>query len=863
MSLTFAHPLALSILLLTPALLLMQGNRVYASDSARRVAIGLRVLVLAALALALARPFLAWPDDRITTVFLLDASGSSGVERLRAAQSWVDGARRSMRPADGASVVVFGTDPGPGASDSPLADGGATRDLATAIRLAEGLLPPTGHRQVVLLTDGHAGGKSRREEAAEHVRRLSIRGIELDVVLLPTSGKTGGARVVAIDVPARVREGEAEDVAVVVESEVAGAGRLRFWTDGELIADQQVELASGRTRLVVGRVPDRQGYHRFRARVDLPGDPVPENDELDGYAVVVPRARVLVVAGPTADAEPLRAALNEQGMMVTVHLPEAVPPRVTDLVSYDAVVLDNVPAAGLSPEQMKALESFVRDHGRGLVNVGGDRSYAPGGYSGTVLDGILPVSSKVPMVRKKVPVALLLLIDTSESMARGNARDTKIAMAKGAAAEAVAALEDDDQVGVMIFDTRARVVVPFQRVGEAASREGIRDLIGRITPGGGTNIHDSLRAGFELVRRQDSAARHAVILTDGRVYDYRSYDELVQGFSDERITLSGIAVGDDADAQLMRWLSERGGGRYYFTGDPSELPRILTEETRLANRPSVVDVPFEPLIGTSSPLLRGLPPQLPRLGGYVLTSPKPMASVPLVSPQGDAVLAQWQYGLGRVVAWTSDAGQRWSGDWLRRQEFARLWSQTIRWTLPSPLDRALSGRVEVIGDAAKLVVEAAGPGGEPLSLRTVSALVVRPDGSEEALSLSETGPGIYEGQLRPVAPGSHVLWVGLHEGGRLIAEDLSGFVVSYPPEYADLGIDREAFRKLAQATGGKVLEDPAHVFDRAGGSWSGGTLELWPYLALLSLALFLVDVSFRMAIQHAIWRRGRGPRMTD
>ena len=44
----------------------------------------------------------------------------------------------------------------------------------------------------------------------------------------------------------------------------------------------------------------------------------------------------------------------------------------------------------------------------------------------------------------------------------------------------------------------------------------------------------------------------------------------------------------------------------------------------------------------------------PQLKGYVITTPRQSAQVLLTTPRGDPLLAAWQYGLGRALAWTSD-----------------------------------------------------------------------------------------------------------------------------------------------------------------------------------------------------------------
>ena len=67
-----------------------------------------------------------------------------------------------------------------------------------------------------------------------------------------------------------------------------------------------------------------------------------------------------------------------------------------------------------------------------------------------------------------------------------------------------------------------------------------------------------------------------------------------------------------------------------------------------------------------------------------MRAPKPAGLVVLshVTKHGlDPILAQWQYGLGRVVAWTSDAQGRWSANLVSRGQGNRLADDIVRGAL--------------------------------------------------------------------------------------------------------------------------------------------------------------------------------------
>jgi len=69
--------------------------------------------------------------------------------------------------------------------------------------------------------------------------------------------------------------------------------------------------------------------------------------------------------------------------------------------------------------------------------------------------------------------------------------------------------------------------------------------------------------------------------------------------------------------------------------------------------------------------------EIPPARGYVLTHPKPLAEV-LMKVEDNPLLVTWRYGLGRVVAFTSDLSGRWGRDWLRWERFPQWSSQLAR-----------------------------------------------------------------------------------------------------------------------------------------------------------------------------------------
>ena len=291
--------------------------------------------------------------------------------------------------------------------------------------------------------------------------------------------------------------------------------------------------------------------------------------------------------------------------------------------------------------------------GAGWSSSGAPPSYGPGGYAGTMLEEALPVTVKVTDGRERQRVALLLIMDKSGSMGYDPLGGKgKIEMAKEAVRLAARSLAEGDQVGLIVFNDRQEWVVPLTTIGDEATRGAIDRKIEAIEPDGGTEILPALSVGLDAIRNAEADARHIVLLSDGkaRTGTRESYQRLLDDALTDRTTLSTIAIGEDADTDLLNFLADEGGGRYHFTVRDEEIPQLTLEEARSAGSQSVIRGAFRPIQTAPSPILAALRAgtALPDLAGYDFAEAKPDAQVILTSDREDPVLAKWQYGLGRV-----------------------------------------------------------------------------------------------------------------------------------------------------------------------------------------------------------------------
>ena len=336
-------------------------------------------------------------------------------------------------------------------------------------------------------------------------------------------------------------------------------------------------------------------------------------------------------------------------------------------------------------------------------------------------------------------------------------------------------------------------------------------------------------------------------MTDGESTD-RGYEDLIARMKPAQVTLSTLAIGSDADTKLLNSLARLGGGRYYFTERGNQIPKIASKETTILTRNAIVEGQVATVVSEPSPILRTLSGDFPTLSGYVATTRKDRATTALESERGHPLLAHWQYGLGRVVAWASEAQRGWTGDWDKWSEAPRFWSQAVRWALPAPIrsDFQVAARVEPDGRHLDLSAQSLGPDGRFADLQDTRATVVSPDGSAREVVLPQRAPGTYELYTRVDQPGTYrVLFT---QGST--KEEVAGFVVPDAPEAHTLGTNVSLLEDLARRTNGHPLRDPADLgAERTSPTASGGpTLDLWPWLLALALVLLPLDVYVRRRV---------------
>ncbi len=856
MGISFDEPLLLLILPVGLAIIvaLHLAARRRVGRGRRRIALLVRATLLTFLVFAIAGFQLVLPVDRLATVFVVDLSDSVGSAGRDESLAYIRESLAAMPDGDQAGIVAFGRDALVERLPSDVRDLAAidstplksATDIGGALRLAAALFPDDAQKRIVLLSDGNDTTGSGQTEAA----LAAARGVRIETHVI---GRSGGDEVLVerVVAPTTARLGEELEVTAEVSSTVAQPATARLFVDGTLAGTVPVQLAAGPNRVVFRFTPKEPGFHTFRVVIEAARDTFDQNDRADANTIVKGEPKVLVAAGDDAVGAQLVAALKKQGQQVDTVVPELIPDDLAGLAAYDSLVLVDVPRLRLSDRQLAAMQVFVRDLGKGLVMVGGPRSYGAGGYTKTPLEETLPVDMGVRDRDKQPDVSLVVVIDKSGSMDachcnsfdQGGASSTggvrKVDIGKEAILRAAAALTARDSLGVVAFDESAHWVVKTEPLGDIKDLQG---ALGAIQPNGQTNIFAGLDQAVQALQGSTSQRKHIILLTDGWSRS-GEYSGILARMKAAGITLSTVGAGGGS-SPLLEQLAKQGGGRYYNAVDASSIPDIFLKETQQVAGEQIVEERFFPIQTGSSPILRGLESGLPALAGYNGTTAKPAANTVLVSDRDDPVLAQWQYGLGRSVAWTSDATGHWAASWVGWDGFARFFSQAVSWTFPGEETGGIDASFETSGEKTTLRVESTGEDGSPRDFYDTLATVVGPDLTPRQVDLVQTAPGVYEAPLGELDPGGYLVRVTQTRAGSTALGRTLGLVAPTAAEYRRLGANEPLLAALRSATGGTELAAPADAW-RHDLRLTTSSTELWPLLLILAMLLWPLDIALR------------------
>jgi Ca-activated chloride channel family protein len=722
-------------------------------------------------------------------IFLVDVSSSMKHRNMERAIESLDDALSNLPTGSRFSVIQFGSEP-----HQTTELKAATAETLDVLRSASSLSPPDWMdlrstniekaldaalsltspdrpANVILITDGEAkDGNTRMLLTSRRRENLSVRWLEpqrdapgIDAVL---SGFYG---------PSVARKGQAIPFVVEAYSTSRVDGRIIVTIAGRQARKEiSVALEPNRpNRFNLQITPESTGEITVTARLLVAGDAMPENNELSKSLRVVDRGHVVYVSRESGVPTVVRS-LRMGGWSVDWLRPAQFPSSFNALGEVEAIILDDVAIGDMSGAAWVTLEKAVRGGGAGLIVLGGKNSFAAGGYRGSRLENILPVTSEAPETKGRA--AIMFVVDKSGSMGQTQNSTERFSYAREAVLGTVAALDESDLVGLLLFDAAPSVVLPIE-AGSHKSR--FSDNAWDAKPSGGTKLALALESAVNRLTKVDVDQRLIILVTDGSVESREQLLAVRRKIQSLSIEMVVLLIGSGAEDRTMLSLVGERADRLLNVSDVTMLPRLMRAGFEKWK------TPFR--TGTSTPK-QNLPipfmdetRRWPDVTGYCVTTARPGSDVFLKSDRGMTLLASHFSGSGRVVALPAGLGP-WAADWQSWSGWGKFMGGITDWVTKNNESDALELRTRFETGRLHITTDAIASDGRWLSGDPAEATVLGPAGNTVSAMLDEIAPGRYSGNLKTSLPGRYLLTVrvGSHSLQRSLQYQMTGEKFPFP-----------------------------------------------------------------------------------
>lgn len=799
-----------------------------------------RTLIFALLILAFGNITVNLKGRNISTVFLLDVSESIG-DFEEAGKDFISAALEDMPRGNKSGVVLFGDNSKidkilnkkkeyKSINESPIV---TATNIQEAIESSLSLFERGGSKRIVLITDG----EENQGDILKSIPLINEQKIDFKVYKV-TGEKGNEVYVDSVKVPDNIAVGEEFSVSIDIKSNYATKAKLSLFSGRTKVGEQEVQIQKGKNSFVFRDKQETGGFKGYRVLIEAEDDTNKVNNEFSTFTNVMDKPTILIINGIKGDSTALEEILLNSGANIKKVSPGGAPSSLNELLEYKTIVLNDVHKDDLTKGFMENIEAYVRDYGGGLTTFGGEDSYALGGYKDTALENVLPVYMDKRGKNEVPAISINLIIDKSGSMSAEGSGVSKLTLAKEAAMKALENLREVDEISVIAFDDTYDVVVPLQKVGD---KEYIKELISGIQIRGGTSIYPALEEGYNIQLESTAKIKHTILLTDGQDgYGYDNYLNLLQGFNDNNITLSTVAVGEGANADLLNQLASVGRGRSYYTDIYTDIPRIFAKEVLLSAGTYIINEEFTPKILSNHEILAGVKTSdgIPSLLGYIGTSIKENAVEILSSSHDEPILAAMQYGIGRTVSFTSDINGQWSKNYLAWEYGPQLIKNMIYFTIPKYGEEGYLN-ISQEGNEAKIEFY-----NDNISKDAkVKGIYNGENGEEGEFELTQVEPGKFSANVPLNSLGFYNFNIREEENGEITNSYKGAFALQYSDEYK-FNTNAEKLDVVVKETKGSFINKPEEVF-QGNLQREYKKINLTNGLLLISILLFMLDIAYR------------------
>jgi uncharacterized membrane protein len=387
----------------------------------------LRLAFVAAALFCLARPMLvlkaAVPQQNFLGVLVDDSrsmmiADQDGQARSQFVQHEFTGPNAALLKELSNRFVLrffkFSASAGRVASASEAHYEGTSTRLGDALERARDELSGLPLAGLVMLTDG---ADTSDLSLDDQLASLKARSIPVFPVGLGQEHFTRDIQISRVETPRFVLKGSALVVDVVI-SQTGYSGKtvsLNVEDGGRIVTSQPITLPPDGQSLTakVRFMANDAGARLFRFRIaPQEGEEVTQNNARDALLEVrdrvekvlyyegEPRVEGKFILSAVADDKNLnvtwliRTAENKYyriGVSAKDEVVGGFPKTREELFAYRALIIGSVEAAAFTPDQLRMIADFVNKRGGSLLMLGGRRSFAEGGWTGTPVGEVMPV----------------------------------------------------------------------------------------------------------------------------------------------------------------------------------------------------------------------------------------------------------------------------------------------------------------------------------------------------------------------------------------------------------------------------------------------------------------------------------------
>ncbi len=817
---TFTAPVYLLLLLIIPVMIKIHRIRPHTG------AFTLHCIALAFLITAMAQPIIIISQTSKSVVLCVDKSPSIPNTEKNSQNVLL---RNTKYP-----VILFDNDARLVQRPIAVRDLTESRVQATtalpALEKAYSILARSGGGEVILITDGQL---SDQDTVLEYIRFMRSQNCIVHIHPAGTSishdiilGEPKIAYPYTVFIPIR-QIGDTTDMSVSLQ------------TNGSILDEQHIPATQQTVVTLQGRAPEKpveiwevvirsslKEYTELNNTVYLP---VSKQD----------KKRILRISDSSAGGL-LIGTLADTFDIIDAHTETTQNRFIPIAQTFDLILLDDIPSYKLSKSHLLRITHAVRDTGTGLIMCGLYGSFATGGYSGTEIADVLPVTMapRPPNSRED----FYILLDTSGSMdTRSSHELSQLDAAVGATVALANALEENDRISVIAFDIEPRTIIP---ISSPAHINDLSEQLAVLTPKGGTDIASVIETAFKAVMANAGHKGHIILVSDGQTNNQDRCIELVRLISEHNKTMTVIGIGANVDTVFLEHLAQAGSGRAYHINDVSVIANIFLREKNIATGDYISHEPTPMQIASDKTLYDKFESDpLPVVDSHTRLSAKAFADVQFTTPNNSPLIASWQTGLGTAAVWASQIEPEWMQNWVETSMYSKIFKPLFISTARKQDSGDEFHRVSLDVISGRIFISGTG---DPIAVDSVS-----PEGYTQTHTPVRIGNKFYS-VINPQKAGTYAIAV------RYDASTVENHIltISYPPEYANLSPDWNFISTALDISQGKI-----HTTSDALREYTPSTVikkkkSIGGWLIFTAILLYIVELAIRKRVRfHQLYER--------